>query len=224
MMAVLSCLCSQLRTCCQYKPLPRHRRRDKKTSSVNCSHNDGPYLHTGHKHQPGSPPVESAGPDPLGQAMRKRWRNTADPSSPTLFLATIPQGSSPSVASTVSTSRFNSDISALLVPPSQSSADIYSHRPPNTPPFNQGFPTVTSSATTGSADLNPHTFISPSIVEAGKYLGSHSRKIAEARKASSTKLRAVYRCRCCSNRPKISILGYQLTRTGTSVALIARGL
>lgn len=102
----------------------------QEVNSLKRSHSDEPYSRPGHGHGDRNLPIEGVDHYSLSQANARRQRHATARPSPTFCLPLIPQGSSFPAASTVTTSRYNSDVSDLLVPPFQSSADVYSYGGP----------------------------------------------------------------------------------------------
>ncbi|KAM3448457.1 hypothetical protein NHJ6243_010107 [Beauveria neobassiana] len=158
----------------------------KGTISLKRPHIDEDYSRAGHKHGTHSLPAKYAEHDPLGQAMPGRSGYAATRSSPTFRMPTILQGSSISAASMATTSRPNSYMSALLVPPSESSADFYSHSASTDLSINQIFPPAACSpfATRQLFDPSPRVSVSRGLVESRGSSGSRPGKIVEACKCS----------------------------------------
>lgn len=177
----------------------------EETSSLKRLHIDEHHAIAGHKRRAPSPPDEyAAHTGPLGLAEAMRRRDGAVRSSPTPRLATIPQGSSLSPSSTAPASRTNSYLSALSIPPSQSSASAYSHRSPGGLSSGGVSPTASSSPYVSTMSLNPSPrgSISRGPVHSRGPSASSPRKIAEAGKAGVTKLQGFYMCECCPKKPK----------------------
>lgn len=176
----------------------------EETSSLKRLHIDEPHSTAGHKRRAPSPPDEYAAHGAIGLAEAMRRREGAARSSPTPRLATIPQGSSLSPTSTAAGPRSNSYLSALSIPPSQSSASVYSHRSPGAMSSNGVSPTSSGSPYISTMSLNPSPrgSISRASAHSRGPSGSSPRKIAEAGKAGVTKLQGFYMCECCPKKPK----------------------
>lgn len=175
----------------------------EETNSLKRLHIDE-HSAVGHKRRAPSPPDEyaahSAG---LADAMRRREGGAR--ASPTPRLATIPQGSSLSPASTAPASRTGSYLSTLSIPSTQSSAAAYSHLSPGGLSSNGVSPTASHSPYGSAMALNPSPRGSisrgtPSHSRAPS--GSSPRKIGELGKMGVTKLQGFYMCECCPKKPK----------------------
>ncbi|TQV95110.1 hypothetical protein V2A60_009823 [Cordyceps javanica] len=177
----------------------------EETSSLKRLQIDEPHSATGVKRKALSLLDEYAayGPIGLAEAMRRRDSGAVRPSS-TARLATIPQGSSLSAASTAAVSRTNSYMSTISIPTAQNSAGALSHRSPGGISPNGVSPTSTGSpyATASSLNPSPRGSISRAPVHSRAPSGSSPRKVGEPGKAAVTKLQGFYMCECCPKKPK----------------------
>ncbi|OAA63106.1 Zinc finger, C2H2-type/integrase, DNA-binding protein [Cordyceps fumosorosea ARSEF 2679] len=174
----------------------------EETSSLKRLYIDEPHLGAGQKRRAPSPPDEYAAHGPVGVAEAMRRREGGVRSSSAGRLATIPQGSS--LASAAS-SRANSYLSTLSIPPSQSSIGGFGHRSPSGISPNGVSPSNSHSPYTTAISPNPSprgSISRGSVHSRAPSSASSPRKVGEPGKAAVTKLQGFYMCECCPKKPK----------------------
>ncbi|KPM35149.1 hypothetical protein AK830_g11421 [Neonectria ditissima] len=167
------------------------------TSSLKRLHIDDAYLPAGgQKRRAASPPEELLLATQIDLTHRSRG-------SPTPRLSTITQGTT--MSSLPSTSRSNSYMSAMSVPPSTiTTANSFGRRSPGLSPGGIS-PTSCNSPHTTPMSLNPsprNSISGRGAAHSRTVSGASSRKIPEVQKPGGPKLQEFFMCDCCPKKPK----------------------